>query len=425
MILSEKKYKLIFELLLLLIATTIIFRKPCTYIIIVFFIFCLLFYKKLNFPEKAIKPSLIIILPLITELLFFWNNDSLLLGIKSLEKSISLIIFPILIIGNYKRVDFYKITRYYSVITTLIILVFYISYVNYDDTYVNLYSKSEDYFWAIGYSFANYVGMHGPALNMHLAFVAMCNFYFAIYLLRRSFLLTAINFLLFFLSFYFVVFINSKLALANLLVGIIIIFYIELRKKFNVKNLIGVFLMVMISLSAITYVYVQKNPYMITKYRDKSFAYFDKIGNLDTIKDPDSTVYHSFATRISIWKATLELASKNILIGVGASDSKTELIEYFKSTNQKFLARHKFPVHNQFLDSLLKFGIIGFLSTSLYMFNIYYIGIKTSNTIITLFFILFFSSNLTDDFLIRFDGIVFSGFWLSIFMSLYISKTKI
>jgi O-antigen ligase len=300
-----------------------------------------------------------------------------------------------------------------------------VAYVNFDKEYVTVFSQDPQYFWTIGYSFANYIGMHGPALNMHLAFVTICNFYFIFILLKENSINKVFNIFLFCCSFYFVVFINSKLSLANVVVGIILIFYVEISKLFSFKKVITLFFIVFLSLSAITFIYVKNNPYMITKYKDKTFAYFDKIGKLDEVENPDATVYHSLATRISIWKATIELASKNILVGVGASDSKTELIQYYKETNQKFLARQKFPVHNQFLDSLLKFGIIGFLSTSLYMFNIYYIGIKTSNTIITLFFILFFSSNLTDDFLIRFDGIVFSGFWLSIFMSLYISKTKI
>lgn len=419
---SEKKYRIVIELFLIAISSTLLFRKPCTYIIIAFTLFCILFYTKLTFMLQSKKLALIIALPLLIEILFFWNNNSYFLGLKSLEKSIALLLFPICIIGNYNRVNFYKIIRYYSIISTIVVFGFYISYINFDSTYINLFSKREDYFWTIGYSFANYVGMHGPAINMHMAFVSIINFYFIFKNIKNSTLSKFFSSILFFISFYLVVFINSKLALANILVGIILIFFFELRKTFTYQKVLVIAMIIFVSIASITYIYIQKNPYMIIKYKEKTFAYFDKIGKLDEVKNPDATVYHSFATRISIWKSTLELASQNIFIGVGASDGKTELIKYFKTTNQKFLAKFEFPVHNQFLDSLLKFGVFGLLSTFLYIFNIARLGYKSQSTLMFFFFILFFTSNLTDDFLIRFDGIVFSGFWISVFSAFCLQK---
>ena len=424
MTVSEKKFNKIGEIFLILIAVLQTFRKPCTYVIIVFALFCIFFYKKMSFSKRSLQLSILIVLPLIIEILFFWNNDSLLLGIKALEKSIALLLFPIFIIGNYKMVDFYKIARYYSVITTIIVLGYYIAYINFDTNYITIYSQGDGYLWAIGYAFANYVGMQGPALNMHMAFVTISNFYFIFYFFKKSHYQIIINSLLFLISFYFVVFINSKLALANVIIGIILIFFFELRKMFTIQKVIGLFVIVFLFLSTITYFYVQKNPYMITKYKEKTFAYFDKIGKLDEVKDPDSTVYHSLATRLSIWKATLELASNHPFVGVGASDSKPELVKYFKRTNQNFLAKYEFPVHNQFLDSLLKFGILGLISTLLYLLQIGYLGIKSKQTLIFFFFILFFTSNLTDDFLIRFDGIVYSSFWSCIFISFLLNQQK-
>jgi O-antigen ligase len=420
---SEKKYCELIEFFLIVIAISLTFRKPCTYLIIAFSLFGLFFFKKLAFTKKSLQLGLIISLPIIVEILFFWNNDSLILGLKSLEKSITLLLFPIFIIGNYKNVDFYKIAKFYSIITTLIVLGYYISYINFDTTYLTIYTKRDDYFWAIGYAFSNYVGMHGPALNMHLAFVTIINFYFIFYNFKSTLFQKTFSFILFCISFYLMIFINSKLAFANSLFGIVLIFAIELRKLFSPKRVFVLFATVSILLASITYLYIQKNPYMITKYQEKTFAHFDKIGKLDEVKNPEATVYHSLATRISIWKSTLELVSQNLLIGVGASDAKLELIKYFKNTNQKFLAKFEFPVHNQFLDSLLKFGILGLISTFLYIFNIARLGYKTKNTLIIFFFVLFFTSNLTDDFLIRFDGIVFSGFWVSIFSAFYLQKT--
>ena len=95
-----------------------IFRKPCTWLIVSFVIFNLFFFKKLEYSKKYLPLITIIASPFLLEILLFWNNDSFLLGIKSLEKSISLIIFPLFIIGNFQRIQFNKICRVYAISTT-------------------------------------------------------------------------------------------------------------------------------------------------------------------------------------------------------------------------------------------------------------------------------------------------------------------
>jgi O-antigen ligase len=170
-------------------------------------------------------------------------------------------------------------------------------------------------------------------------------------------------------------------------------------------------------------IYVHENPYMKKKYNDVTFNNLDKIGKLDEVKNAQAKLCNSLVTRLSIWKSTLELIHKKPIIGYGASGSKEILFNYYKSTNQKFLYFNKFPVHNQFLDFTLKFGFIGFFIVTIYIGFIGYLGIKINNPIIISFFVIFFLSNLTDDFLIRFDGIVYSGFWITLFTIEFI-KTR-
>jgi O-antigen ligase len=422
---SKEKYKKSINFFLTLIAITLIFRKPCTWLIIMYSLFSLFYVKKITFTKEGLKLFSFIAFPLIVEIMFFWNNNSYILGLKAIEKSAVLLIFPFFIIGNYKRINFYKIVNFYRILVPIIVLIFYISYINFDDTYVNIYSKREDYLWAIGYSFSNYVGMHGPALNMHLSFVSICNFYFIFYKFKtQSMNFKIINIICFLISFYLVVFVNSKLALAILILNIVLIFFIELKSLFSLRKLILVFVLLISTLSTIIVIYIKNNPYMITKYTEVTFAHMDKIGRLDEVENPTANVFNSFVTRVSIWKSTLELISDNFLLGVGASDSKKELVEYFKKTDQKFLAQYEFPVHNQFLDSSLKYGILGFISISIYFFSIFYLWRKTKKIIILCFFILFLSSNLTDDFMIRFDGIVFSSFWICVFTTERLKKKE-
>jgi hypothetical protein len=418
---SEKKFNNIVHLFLCLIAIAMIFRKPCSLLIILFAVFNLLFFKKLKYTKTSLILMACIASPVLLELLFFWNNDSFAKGLKAIEKSTSLVIFPLFIIGNYQRVHFFKLTKIYVVATTLILLFFFIRFNIIFPELMNKYLNGV-HLWEMGYEFSKTIGIHAPALNMHLAFVSVCALYFVFSSFRdqETLKLKIAAVLLFLLSFFFVLFVNTRMALLNVFVGFLIVLFLEIRDKVNLKKLILVSGVLFAVLGVILFLFVQKDAYMKEKYSAVTFAHMDKVGKLDEIDHPEVKVFNSLVTRVSIWKSAWELAKKNLPFGVGASDGKPELVKYYKQTNQHFLAKYEFPTHNQFLDFLLKFGILGPLVVTLYIFTIAYLGYDLKNAIILSFFLIFFTSNLTDDFLLRFDGIAFSGFWISIFGSYWL-----
>jgi len=327
------------------------------------------------------------------------------------------------IIGNYQRVNFIKLTRTYVILTTLVLLFFFIRFNIIYPELINKYFNGID-LWEMGYQFANSIGIHAPALNMHLAFVSVCALYFVFESFHNHEKVKAkiFYFIVFLLSFFFVLFVNTRMALVNVLVGFFLVFFFEIRSKFNLKKIVLAAITIVVLLGGILFLFVQKDPYMKEKYSTVSFAYMDKVGKLDEIDHPEVKVFNSLVTRVSIWKSAWELSLKNLPFGVGASDGKPELNKYYAETNQKFLAKYEFPTHNQFLDFLLKFGILGPLVVILYIFTIGYLGYDLKNAIILSFFITFLTSNLIDDFLLRFDGIAFSGFWFSVFGSYWLQQ---
>jgi len=400
-----------------------IFRKPCTWIIIGFVLFNLGFIKKLKHTRLAILLGLVIASPLLLEILLFWNNDSFGEGLKSMEKSISLLLFPVFILGNYKRVQFIKLLQFYSYTTTVIVLFFFIRFIVVYPDLIDKYLGGTD-LWEMGYSFSNSIGIHAPALNMHLAFVAIISMYFVVYSFRKNenVAYKLLRILVLALSFFFVLFVNTRMALFNVIAGTIIIFFYEVIRYYNFKKVAAIITFGAVLLGGILFLFIKNNPYMKEKYSTVTFAYMDKVGKLDEIENPEAKVFNSFVTRVSIWKSAWELSLDHLPFGVGASDGKPELFKYYKQTNQHFLAKYEFPTHNQFLDFLLKFGILGPMVVFLYIFTIGYLGYDLKNAIILSFFILFLTSNLTDDFLLRFDGIAFSGFWFSVFGSFWLQE---
>jgi hypothetical protein len=419
---SEKNFSKIVNGLLFFIAITMIFRKPCTWLIILFAVFNLCCIKKLKFTKTALLLGAVIAAPLLLEILFFWNNDSYLMGIKSIEKSSSLLLFPVFILGNFQRINFFKLTQWYSFFTTGIILFFFIRFMVIAPDLMHKYRNGID-LWEMGYAFANSIGIHAPALNMHLSFVAVSTLYFVFnaFQQRKRGLVKMATCTIFGLSFFFVLFVNTRMALFNMLIGFVLVFCFQVR-NYNFKKGITIAAVGLVVLSSIFLLFVQKNPYMKEKYATVTFAYMDKVGKLDAIENPEAKVFNALVTRVSIWKSAWELSLKNLPFGVGAADGKPELVNYYKQTHQHFLAKYEFPTHNQFLDFLLKYGILGPIVVFLYIFSIGYLGFRVKNAIIIAFFFIFFTSNLTDDFLLRFDGIAFSGLWFSIFGSYWLQQ---
>lgn len=422
---SEEKFNKVFNGFLMLIAVTMIFRKPCTWVIIAFAVFSLFFYKKMKHDRTTMIMGLIIASPLLLEILFFWNNDSFSAGIKSLEKSVALLLFPLCILGNYGRVEFDKIIRIYSTVTTFLVLVLLFRFLIYYPEFVNKYLNGID-LWQAGYEFTRSFGIHAPTLNMHLAFISIVNFYFVFAAFRQGqkIAIKVVSLLAFLISFFLILVVNTRMALVIALGGFAIIFFYEIIKKYEKRKVLTTLSLLVVGLSAVFILYVRENPYMKEKYFTVSFKHMDKIGRLDEVENPDVEVYNSFVTRLSIWKSVWELSKENLPFGVGASDAKPELFKYYRQTNQKFLAKYDFPTHNQYLDFLLRFGILGVLVALLYVFNIGYLGFKMKNALVISFFMIFFTSNMTDDYLIFFEGIVYSGLWISIFGSYYLQQKR-
>lgn len=423
---SEKNYQKIFNLFLLIIATMMIFRQLCTIIIILFAVFNLFFLEKLYFDKVSIWIGLIISSPFLLEIIFFWNNDFYLSGLKSLEKTITLLIFPLFILGNFKQILFIQLLRRYSILTTLIVFLFFIKFLIVYPELTNKYLNGI-HLWEMGYVFTETIGIHAPALNMHLAFVGICNLYF--FIKKENFekyrLNKTMSLFLFLVSFFLVLLINTRVSLFCMLLGFGIIIYNEFVKDRFFKKKLFKIAMVSIFSIAILIIFIKNDSYIKEKYTTQIFSNIDKIGKLDEIEHPEIVVYSSLVTRLSIWKSTLELSLKNLPFGVGSSDGKIELIKYYKETNQKFLLKYEFPTHNQYLDCFLRFGFLGLFVILIYISTIGYIGIKLKNSIVIFFCFLFFISNITDDFLIRFDGIAFSGFWFSAFGVFFLQKTQI
>jgi O-antigen ligase len=408
-----------YEILIAVLASILVFRKPATIAILIFVAASLFFYKNIKWNRVAIGSVIIIALPFALDLLFLWNNEVLGEGLKHMEKRLSMVVFPILILSQRQHFNLLRILKIYSTIFTILLTVLFVRYAMVESALFYKYLNGI-HLWEMGYAFANSMGLHAPAVNMHVAFLVMAHTYIIVRCWKStSPRLLIFRIILWCLSVFMLLYLNTRIAVGIALVGIPAIIFLELSRQVNIRSLIISTSSAALLLICIVFAFAKANPYMLEKYTTKTFKNMNMVGRLDEFDDPEGEVFTSFVTRLSIWKTAWDRAQDDLWIGVGAADGKKELNQAYVNTNQAFLAKYKFPTHNQYLDFLLKFGILGLSAVVIYMLHILWLAFKLKNSLVFMFFILFLVSNLTDDFLIRFDGIAFSALWISLFAAQY------
>lgn len=413
-----------YEVLLGAFAAILVFPQPATIGVLLLVVYHLLNWRLVQGSKRAWISIGILSIPLLLDALFLWNNNSIWAGIQNGEKHLSSLLLPVFLLTSTLSYRKEAVLRIYSGLFTLILVVgFGIHVYGEVNTFENYLQGKE--VWRMGYRFAGSLGVHAPALNMHVAFLVVVNTWLLVGSLIKKVSYSWIGRLaLFLLSFTILFALNTRLAVFNSVLGILLVvtwlLYKRLTRKRFLLMLGGTFLFLFVS-SAI---FVRAFPYMIEKYTVVTFKHMDKVGKLDSLENPEAEVYNGLVTRVSIWNTAWEGAKEHWFIGVGAADAREYLVNEYKRTNQQFLHRHAFPTHNQYLDYFLKFGIFGLLGIILILGHQFWVSWQLRDVLSWFLCWIFFTSNLTDDFLVRFDGIVFWAFWFSFFTKLLLTPAR-
>lgn len=428
-LLSKKLSDKLFNGLILLIGSTFFINKLSTILIIVFFVFCLLFKRQFIFTKTSFYIGVVIASLFLVELFFLWNNSDIRLGFKSLEKYLSLLLFPLLILGNYKDVKVKFILLNYARITLGVTLLFFIRFIFVYSDNVELYLQGQ-HLWEAGYVLVDSFGNHAPNVSLHLAFVTAIILYYFISDYDKSKGFRKILDIMSIVVLMMLVFIiNTRVALVLMFLDcfLVLVYFIKEKKIFISRVTQTVFLIFFVLMIISSIVIVVKVPYYKEKFSTVTFGYMDKIGKLDEIEKPEAKVYNSLALRLSVWKSVLEVyAENNMIIGVGASDFDKLLFEKYEETNQVFLRKYELGPHNQYIESLVKFGLVGIFALIAYVFLPFILGIKINSILMIVFSINLILANFFDGYLFLFMGIVYSGWMISIFGAFYLQvKEKI
>lgn len=122
------------------------------------------------------------------------------------------------------------------------------------------------------------------------------------------------------------------------------------------------------------------------------------------------------AVRFVLWKTSLELSDQAALAGFGSGDVKHVLREELLKNGQTYAANSEFNAHNQFLQSLLAGGLPALVLLLLYLFLPLRDGLRNKRSLNVILVFLLFLQFQPEAMLESQEGILFCGFWLSLFM---------
>ena len=200
----------------------------------------------------------------------------------------------------------------------------------------------------------------------------------------------------------FIVFLlSSKMVISILLLMLVFfILYIGFLKK---KLGMAVLLLVMIAIAGV--IAVNKLPYL--RWRIAVTQMKEYNGE----KDDQNGV----AVRLVIWKSAIELIRERPLLGYGIRGAKKAMQEKYEAKHFEVGLKNKFNCHNQYLETTLRSGIIGFAIFLSILIIALLKGIRQKNFLLLVLLLHFMCTSVVESTLEVQRGLIFFFFFIFLF----------
>jgi hypothetical protein len=153
---------------------------------------------------------------------------------------------------------------------------------------------------------------------------------------------------------------------------------------------------------------------------DNTFSLYPRIyqtiWELDVYFTKGDPNFQSVSQRIEFIKASILLIKKNPWLGIGTGNWKIRYSEAYKQMNSKLYPENQGPSHNQYLNYLVKFGIVGFVFIFCAILIPVFRESHRKNLIFWLFLLLMGIANFGDANLETHMGLSFFCFFYCLFL---------
>jgi len=205
-----------------------------------------------------------------------------------------------------------------------------------------------------------------------------------------------------------IILLSSKLGMITLALIYLISFVYYCRKKY-LLGLAGILLTALIGFGIIKFV-----PAVAERVKNAVDAL-----TAPTMNNADA---ESTTVRMLIWKASNQVISEHPLFGSGTGDVKNVLMEEYKKRGMTGAYEHKLNAHNEFYQTFVALGFIGFAILCMQLFLPLIVSIKEKNSIYTIFILIIILNFLPESMLESEGGVMFYAFFNSLLCFSFIPK---
>ncbi len=330
-------------------------------------------------------------------------TDDLVSGLNLVQRSLSLLLFPVIFL--FVKEDASTVKRIFDFLLVGLLIAFVISIFNSaNDLLRYLVNKNQ--------TIDTFTFLQGILTHWDQFFVGS--------VLSRSVNGNYISiYILLVLSYYLKKKVQSRL---RLVIVTILFLYLFLLASFS-----AYFILAIMSLLLIFDITNKERKYtMIIVFimgvilflgNPRVTDFYERVKDFDNREDYETTTIEK--SRILAWDASFKLIKEAPIFGYGVGDANDILMKKYKELGYMPNHKNKFNAHNQFLQTYLQTGFIGF-GILLTIFIVLGMRMKRSRNEFSVFLILFVSL-LFESMLVRFNGIVF----FSIVIPLLLKKRSI
>ena len=136
----------------------------------------------------------------------------------------------------------------------------------------------------------------------------------------------------------------------------------------------------------------------------------------------DLTAVESTAVRILIWKQSIEIIKNNLIFGTTPGDANDALLQAYQKNGLTGAIQKRLNAHNQFLQTFIGTGIIGFIILLITTVGSMLYGFFRKNYLLVLFSILIIFNFLVESMLQAQAGFMFFTFFICILTQYNVSK---
>jgi hypothetical protein len=148
------------------------------------------------------------------------------------------------------------------------------------------------------------------------------------------------------------------------------------------------------------------------------------IWEIDNYYKTGEVFSHSVAQRIAFTKQVTKIFRNNLLLGVGTGDVRESMIRQCKQDNLQFQEAWIGQPHNQYLNFLATFGLVGFCWIFFALIYPLFLEKKQNILLFIMFLVLYMISMFSFDMFDAHVGISFFAFFYSLFLYYWETDTK-